>query len=263
MEIRKGKIYALIFIIFIVCLAIGGFFLTNVLVKDNRNNLALQEETKPVATPSLKINENEDYIYYSNIDTVSTKHEITYANIFINIDSNYAKNIMRKLNNETNTLKNTLKYISNETLSEEELAKIIYKEDNIFMASYRKYSRYFYKNYASILVEDYDFSCYEGSNFKNSKSYTFNTKTGSLITYEELLASYNLNIIKIKEQIQNKLNKNQTFIDEVAQIDITSTLNNMDDSNNYALFIDKSGFLNISYLVKSVAGDYNDVIIFN
>ena len=44
---------------------------------------------------------------------------------------------------------------------------------------------------------------------------------------------------------------------------IEETINRINNETNYALFINKSGFLVISYLVKTTQVDYNDVIIFN
>ncbi len=262
MEIRRGKIYGFIFLIFIICLAIGGFFLTKTFVKDRNSEIA--DSNEPIREEkNLKINKSEDYIYFQNGDTKNLTHEIVYQDIFINIDSNDAQNIMDKLNMEMEELKNSFKILSEANLSEEEQAKVIYKEDNIYKADYRKYTRYFYKDYATILIDDYSFDAVKGKEYQKSFAYTFDTLTGKLIPRKTLLDLYNLNMTKIKERVAEKLNKSQTVIEEVEQINIVETLNNLDNDDNCAVFINKSGFLSLSYLVKSAEGDYNDVIIFN
>ncbi|MDE5539014.1 MAG: hypothetical protein K2J20_00835 [Bacilli bacterium] len=263
MEIRRGKVYGLIFISFIVLLAIGGFVLTKILVSDEAISFASEDSQEPAPKQDLRVNQNEDYIYFENADLKSESHEITFQDIIININSNDATDIMNKLNNEMALLKNNLKTISEQELSDEELAKIIYKEDDIYSTTYRDYTRYFYKSYASVLVDEYIFDCIQGSNYGHSISYTFDTATGKLLSYDDVLDIYNLNLIKLKEAVQEQLNKSQTVVEDIEQIDISSTINNLDNSENYALYINKSGFLVLSYLVKSAAGDYNDVIIFN
>ncbi len=263
MEIRRGKIYALIFILFIVFLALGGFFLTKELLENDKDKSATINNSSATNVKDLRLNKNEDYIYFTSIDNKSLTHEITFQDIFINIDSSDANNVMTKLNNEMQNLKSSFQTLSEAELSEEELEKVIYKEDDIYKTSFRKYTRYFYKDYAGILIEDYNFDCFKGDIFQNSEAYTFDTITGKLLSNGDLLNLYNLSMTKVKEKIVEKLNKSQTVIDEEEQIDIAETINRLDNIENFALFINKSGFLSLSYLVKSVKGDYNDVIIFN
>ena len=105
MEIRRGKIYALIFILFIVFLALGGFFLTKELLKNDKDKSATINNSSAINVKDLRLNKNEDYIYFTSIDNKSLTHEITFQDIFINIDSSDANNVMTKLNNEMQNLK--------------------------------------------------------------------------------------------------------------------------------------------------------------
>ena len=63
----------------------------------------------------------------------------------------------------------------------------------------------------------------------------------------------------MKVKVQEKL----TINNQNNEIDITATLNNLDSEDNYGLFINKSGHLTLSYLVKSSQVDYNDSIVLN
>lgn len=261
-DVRSGHIYALLFIMFIGLLSIGGFFLTKMLTKNDQTENPKKEENKSIVT-NLKVNKDEEYLYFTNNETLSIEHDITYQDIKININSDDAKKIETKLNNEMAELKGSVKKISEEELTEEDLAKIIYKDDDIYSAKYRKYTRYIYKDYASIYIEDYEFDCLNGPNKVNTSAYVFNTENGKLLSNSEILDIYNISIEKLKSIVKEKLDKEQIVIDEVEQIDITSTLNNLENPNNYSLYINKGGFLYLSYLVKNVKNDYNDVIILN
>jgi len=258
MDIRNGKIYASVFMLFIVFLIIGGFILTKIVLKDsNIEESKIEEKSEDV--DKLKINKSEDYIYYDNEEIISEKESIVFQNVFININSDDAEMIMNKLNNQSKDFRLSLKKISEEDLSEEELEKVIYKEDDIYKVNYSKYTRYFYKDYVSILDDNYTFDCFLGHSYKSSKAYTFDIKTGKLLTYQDLLNKYNLDMEKIKNKIKEKLERN---IDDTKEILVTETINGL-DNDNYAIYIDKSGFLTISYLVKCADLNYNDVIIFN
>ena len=202
-------------------------------------------------------------MYFKNIYNKSLENEMTYQDIVININSNDAITIEKELNKEMEALKKTYKKLSEQKISDEDQEKIIYKEDDIYSSTFKKYTRYFYKNYASLLSEEYDYDCFSGAIYKNSKSYVFDTTTGELLSKQELMKLYKKSLAGIKNTIKEKLEKNQTIIDEIDLIDIAATLNNLDEDDNYALYINKSGFLVISYLVKTTQVDYNDVIILN
>ncbi len=273
-DIRNGKVYGMLFLFFIVCLIVGGFFLMEFFTSSPKKQV--KEPPKEVALEEdLKNNKKEDYIYFEDPLIKSELYGINYQNVKINLDSSSARATEIKLNEEMELLKETYKEIKDIDLEEDTLKEIIYKESGIYEAKYAKYTRYFYQNYASLLKDNYSFNCFDGEQYLNSNSYVFDTKTGEIITNEELFALYDLNLDKIKEQIKQKLENKQSTITiketnedneeekEVEVIDINATLNNLDNIENYAVFIDKGGFLNISYLVKSVEKDYNDVIIIN
>jgi len=267
-DTRNGIVYGALFLFFIVILIVGGYVLTVKVTKEdssdkiNTNNNEKTEENV-VISDKYKIDKTKEYIYFDNIDSKSLEHEIIFQDIIININSNDAKNLETKLNNDMAELRKTYKKISDQELSEEDKERILYKEDDIYSTLFKKYTKYFYKNYTSLLVDSFDYDCYNGSTYKNSISYVFDTNTGKILTKKEILNIYNKNLDNLKLKVEEALESEQTEVEGTNLIDITSTINSFDNDDNYALYINKSGFLVVSFLVKTTQIDYNDDIILN
>lgn len=263
-DIRAGKIYAAVFALFLVIFAVGGYFGVVFLTKDNQSSQSKQEESVSQEKEiDNRIDKDQDFIYFTNIEKKETEREIIYQDVVFNFDSNDAKEIEEKLNTEMSELKESFLLISNQNLSEEEKEQIIYQDGDVYQASYQNYTRYFYQNYASLVTHLYGYDCFKGAKQENSKSYVFDTETGKLLSKSELLAIYGKTLNDLKDIIKERLEKEQKIVEEIPQIDITSTLNSLDDEESYALYINKGGYLVADYLVKSVQEDYNDVIILN
>lgn len=254
-DIRRGKIYGALFAFFIVLLIVGGYKATKKLTENEPKKETKTEEKEEKI--DLRIDKEKDVIYFENEEVMSEKQEIVYQNAIINLNSDDALSITSNLNNKMSELKKTIKIISGQELDEEELDEIIYKEDDIYSATYEIYTRYFYRNYASLLVDEYDFDCKVGSTYKISTAYVFNTKTGKLLSKKEILNEYKKDIEDIKLTIKEKLESKE------EEIDVTETLKLLDNEENYALYVNKSGYLCISYLVKTAEKSYNDIIILN
>ena len=62
----------------------------------------------------------------------------------------------------------------------------------------------------------------------------------------------------VLEKIREKLNSKQEIVDNEELIKIDDTINNF---NDYAFYIDDTGILNLSYIVKTTKTDYNDSMI--
>ncbi len=299
-DIRNGKFYALTFIFFLLLLGVGGFFLTKSLTKEPLNHSNSNEEVI-ADTDILKLNKTADYIYFQNDDLKNSSYDINYHEIKININSSDAQNLENTLNNEMSTLKRTYTLISDADLTPEETEKIIYNDSGIYKANYIKYTRYFSKDYVSLLKENYEFDCFTGEKYLSSHAYTFDLNTGKLLNNSKLLSLFNITLDEIKNTINTRLEKKQTLItkpvieeditteeedtsnqeekknqdteeekspqeetpkeEQIEAIDILGTLKNLDNPDNYGLYIDKSGYLTISYLVKTHEIDYNDIII--
>ena len=68
---------------------------------------------------------------------------------------------------------------------------------------------------------------------------------------------------KIKEMVQEKLEKEQMVVEDILQIDIANTISSLDDDSSYALYVNKSGYLVINYFIKGIQENKLDVIILN
>lgn len=264
-DIRFGKVKAALFLFFIVVLIVGGYFLMEVFVRsENKNDFS----EKNVASKSeqlkedYRINDNEELIYFTNTEIKNEARNIIYQDVIFNFDSIYAKNLETTLNLETAELKESYKLISDQELTDEEKELIIYSESDVYSAKYNEYTRYFFKDYASLVKNTYTYDCFNGVKLEKQESYVFNVSSGSLLSKNKLLELYKISKDDIKESIKSKLDKEQSTIDGEDTIDIIETLNSI-DNDDYNLYINKSGYLVISYIAKSVQEDYNDVIILN
>ena len=133
---------------------------------------------------------------------------------------------------------------------------VTHNYDDLYAMIFRKYEDYEFNNLVSLLVQDYDYSCFDLINIKSVKSYIFDTKTGKLLGENEILDRFNINMEQVKEKIREFLNTKQSVIDDIPVIKIDETLN---DFNNYAFYVNDLGKLCVSYLVKTTQVDYNEV----
>lgn len=258
---RKGTIYGLIFLLFLIFLIVGGYFLTKSLtrdtsVKEPTNN----EEETPIKDESHKIDAKKDYIYFENIDILSEKEKILYQDVRINFDKEELSYLEEELNKNSLSLKEKVKRISEQELTDEEMAKILYKDDDIYEANHLKYTRFFSEKYASLVIDYYTFNCMTGNHYEKSKSYVISLEDGSILTNEDLMKKLGFTITQIKDKVKSSLEKTMKDDDSIL---LDETLASLDKIDNYALYINRSGYFVISYLVKSSKVDYNDVIILN
>lgn len=209
---------------------------------------------KEIEKINYKIDKTQDYIYYINESVLSENAEIDYKDVVINL--NIAKSINESLEKENKMYKENIKYITDnkdEILSND----LIEDNDNIYSMTFRNYLNYEFGKYISLVVNEYNYSCFGGSvTYNRSITYVFNVENNELLSDDELLNMYNINMDIIKEKIRNYLNSKQSIIDEVEVIKIDDTI----DSLEYSLFIDEYGKLNVSFLVKTTQVDYNEIM---
>ncbi len=264
-DIRSGKVKAAIFLFFIVVLIVGGYVSMIMLTKDMEQD----NKTPEVASNNIdekediKINDTEDYIYFDNIVIKNEIRDISYQDVVFNFDSYDAKTIATFLNSEREANEKTYRTISEVELTEEEQENILFKDSDVYEATYNKYTRYFYKDYASIVNSVFEYNCNEGSKNTSVSAYVFDTRTGKLLSKNKLMEEFNITLDKIKEIVQEKLEKEQMIVEDIPQIDIVDTINSLDDDSSYALYINKSGYLVISYFIKGIQENKLDVIILN
>ena len=203
----KGKFGFILFIFIILFLAIGGFFFTKYVLSEKK------EEVKEEVT-DYKIDKNKDYIYYTDNETISEEAELEYMNVVINLKGQ--ETLTNSLKEENERYKNNVKYISDQTELPSEI--INYNNDNIYALTYRTYENYEFDKYVSLVIKDYNYSCFDLLTFTTTKSYVFDTTTGKLLEESDILNKYNTTIDKIKEQMKEYLNSKQTKVEDVDLI---------------------------------------------
>lgn len=244
-ENLKSKLGFFLFLLTIFGLLIGGYFFTKYYLKEDNNDTTQIKE-------NYKIDNDKDFIYYINEDTISENAEIYYKDVVINL--NTQTGLSESLEKENKMYKNNIKYISDEKFLNNEI--ITYNNDNIYSVTFRIYKDYEFGKYISLVANDYDYSCLTGVTFNNVKAYVFNTLDGSKLTDDDLLNMYSLNIDKIKEKVNEYLKTKQSIINDIEVIKIDETLDNL---NLNGLYINEYGKLVISYLVKTTQTDYNEI----
>lgn len=265
-DIRSGKVKAAIFLFFIVILIVGGYITMIMLTKDNEKN---DNKTTEMASKNkeeaedIRIDNTKDYIYFDNVVIKNEIRDITYQDVVFNFDSRDTKTITTFLNSEREANEKTYKTIGEVELTPEEQENILFKDSDVYEATYNKYTRYFYKNYATIVNSLFEYNCNDGAKNTNVSAYTFDTRTGDLLSKNRLMEEFEVSLDKIKEIIQEKLEKEQTIVEDIPQIDIVNTISSLDDDSSYALYVNKGGYLVINYFIKGIQENKLDVIILN
>lgn len=244
----KNKFGLTIFILVILFLLIGGYIYTKYALNDEKKNDVKEKEI------SYKIDENEPYIYFKNEEVISESAEIYFKDVVINLTTQ--ENLTKSLEGENRGYKNNIKYKDSKTnVVKEDLCN--YDNDNLYMLTYREYQDYEYNNYVSLLINKFNYSCIDNSTFIGTKSYIFDTKSGRLLTEDEILTLYNLTMNEIKRNIRSTLESKQTKTEEgVELLNIDETINDLE----HAFYINDYGRLYITYLVKTNDAGYNEIM---
>ena len=252
-ERKRDLIGGIMFLVFIFVLIVGGFFLTRYLTSDTEKEKIVQNETN-----KLKKDKDKDFIYFENETIVSGEPGIVHKDVVINILGNDTLN--KILKEEMDSIRTSVKKISENELDPNR--EVLYDEDDIFYSLERNYSYYESRKYLSLVIVDSEFNCYTGSEIKNLKSYVFSLEDGKEISHSALIDKYNLSLDSIKDKVRNKLNEDQASFGEENQILIDDTINAITLENS-CIYINKSGKVVISIIVKTNQDSYNDTIELN
>ena len=244
MEEKNGfKIW--LFIIFLLTVIVGGYFLMEKYTNKPANKKSDRVETTNKLKKDIRLDKSHDYIYFSDRETIIEELDLSYNKV--NINFNDSNNIADKLNNRMEEIKKELTYDENDP-------SLVYK--HLKFAHYPIYSIYEYDNYLSLICDYYTFNNEILMSYKNSSIYVFDKYTGKLYTAEELLSSFKLSSNDVKTKVK-------TFITDTDLINGEETLD-ADGSIELLsldnLFVDKLGRLSISIIVKSSERDYNEIV---
>ena len=253
LERQKDLIGGIGFIVFVIILIVGGFFLTRYLTSEKEHKKVVQNEIN-----KLKIDTSKELVYFENETVVSDEPDIVHKDIVINLKE--ADTVNEILKDKMDQIRNSVKKISESQVDPNR--EMLFSEGDIFSATERNYTVHESYKYLSVLVIDSDFNCYTGSTITNEEAYTFSLSTGKRLSNETLLGYTGLNIDEVKAKIREKLEKDQLEFNDGTVINIDETLNsvNVKDSIIYA---NKSGKIVISIVVKTNEDSYNDTIELN
>lgn len=250
-ETNKNKFMAIIFFAFIIFLIIGGYIFTRKIKMKSQN----KESSKTVEKETIKINENEDYIYFENEETINDEPDITYKDVIINFKN--AQVINDTLKNENLNLKKSVTYLKDQTL--DETKELMFPEVKIYQAKARDYQIYKTYKYASLVINNYNFDCYDGVLMTGVESYIISLDEGKILNINDIYDIFKIDEEIIKDIINSYLVAHQTIVNEIEVINVNETLNNLFDENHYAFYIDNNE-LYLSFIVKSNLIDYNENI---
>lgn len=253
LERRRDFIGSVIFVGFVLVLLVGGYFLTRYLTSDSQKKEILRSENN-----KIKVDSKKEFVYYENVTPICEDPDIVHKDIVINIIG--ASTVNEILKEENDAIRASVKKISESEVDESR--EILYKENEIFFTKERNYSFYESSKYLSVVITDGEFNCYTGSNITGIKTYNFSLSNGKLLSNETLLGYNSLTIDDVKNKISNKLTSDQAEFGDDTIINVEETLNSI-TLDNASIYINKTGKLLISIIVKTNEESYNDTVELN
>ena len=217
----------IVFVTIIAILLGGGFYLIthkDIYLKD-------KEEVKVEEKKSIKILEDSDYIYYSNLETIDEHNSLEYKTININIDSVDAKDLQETLNNNMSAIRESL---------------VRDAEGNVVSCDMISYDYNVTSKYISLNVTTFSYLQNEEQLTKSIVDhYVFDIETGKILNTRDILKKENLTDQEIRVKIRD-------YIKDDTEVDIDATLN-----SEYSLSISKDEKVVINTVVKTTNMDYN------
>lgn len=226
-----------IFIIILLVIGVGGYFLiTNLPKKDNNTNNNTNE------TKSIKKEIDKDYVYFINEEFLNKKYELKYKDIVININSDDATKVEKELNDQMASIKNNVTKVSDvEGLDTTNLDEA----DDIYEAEMVDYEVVETDKYISITANDYIFKLETEAVNSKLTYYVFDLQSGKLLSNRDILNKEG----KTDQEIRSKIRE---YVSGDENVDIDATLN-----HEYNLSISKTGKIVINTTVKTNGLDYS------
>lgn len=255
MENKTRNIIAsiLFFVVIIVMIIAGYYYIKKLDVPPKKENEKTKEEEK---IEDFRINEEEDYVYFKNEEIISVDPELTYKDVYLNIQG--AEIINSALKAENDILRDSIVKLNENNI--DEAKTLLYEGTEIYSAQERNYMVYKSNYYHSLIINDLDFNCYSDFQTSSLKGYIIDAKNGDIVTNDEIIKKYNLSLEDVKDRIRSRIDETQNEIDGKEVIKKIETIDTLFD--NYALYIDNND-LYISYIVKTNFVNYNDNVKLN
>ena len=253
MEKTSNIVKSIFLVAILLVFIIGGYILTKVMINEPEKDTKPTQKTQTYA--DIRVDKTKDYIYYENESEVLESVDILYRDAVFNLESMSEVNNVLKQENES--IKQSIKYTKDVDDISDDAEK---NDEGIYSLEYREYTDYNFDKYLSLVVNDNYYDIEKGVIAKDVKSYVVNKETGEIISPDTLLSDNNLDMDAVKAKIKQRLIDTQTISDEEQTINIDETLNNL---GQYALYINKTGKLSISFIVKTSNNNYNDSIELN
>lgn len=257
MDKSRNIVGSIIFVIIILFFIIGGYVFMRYMTSDSVING--KDKSNNENSENVRIDAKKDYIYFEN--PVALTNDIVKQDVVFNFKG--LEDLNNTLKNEVASFENTIAKVNNET----ELPEGITCDNDYYSFTYRDYVNTEFLDYISLVVQDYNYNCVNGSTPKNIKAYVVNKKTGKLYNEEELLKEFNITEDMVIDKIKTRLDFTQTLDEDETQVinvdETISSIRNNDYGTVKALSIGKTGKLTINFIVKSNKINYNDSIELN
>ena len=255
MEVSTSKSKRIISILIIIGVIIVAYFYVF-----HSGFTAKKEENKSSTINNNKINQDQSYIYFENIDSSGYADGIIYQDPIINIDTNEARELTKKLKEEVEIARKSLEM--NEDIHDDDDETGAHDhmcETGITKATAKNFIAYESSGYATLTVFDYTYYCPNDGLYQNPSSYVFDTNTKKLLSFEEILARFNIKVSDINAAIREKLSDTiANNPDLEGFINIEGTITNLENNKTFMLYIDSYGKLRMNFVVITTGVNYNE-----
>ena len=224
----------IIFLLVIIAIIFGGYYLIN-------NNEEVKLDGSESEKKSIKIEEDKDYIYFTNEESLSKKESLTYKDINININNEEVKKLQNELNSNMNNIKGDVTKISDQKDIDVNADLL---QDDIYEAKMIDYEIIKSEKYITLSVNTYTYKYGEGAMDSHLKYYVFDINEGKLLSNRDILAKEGITDQQVRTKIRN-------YIANDDSVDIDATL-----ASDYYLTINKDNKVVINTVVKSLDNEY-------
>lgn len=232
---EKNYLSVTMFVLIIFVLLLGGNYLIR--------NKGQKPTTKIV---DIRMDNSKDYVYFTDIKTVSEDLDLVYNTIHLNFDSKDAKELENLLNEEMIKAKKSIKTLDEVVIDKKDIVYELDDDNKIYEADYLKYDILESDNYITVGTIKGHINITSDEDNNTLKYYTFSKKDGHIMSMDEIKSAGKITNNSIEKVKENYLkDKENTII------------------KTYELYIDKYGNTIMNLLVNSGDITYNDTVKIN